>query len=103
MEHRRISVGGRGEAVELVAGERAEALQMRQQVRVELRLDVLLQQSGVRRIGMEQVDAAAVGQRGLRQRIGRLHYSRNEGSRRSSIRSSAGHSSSVIFLRLPGA
>jgi len=104
MEHRRVAVGGRGEPVELVARQCAEALEVRAQVRKELRLHVVPEEPCVLRVRVEEVGAAAVGQRqASRRRIGGLHYSRNEGSRRSSIRSSAGHSSSVILRRLPGA
>ena len=103
VQHGRIAIGSGGQAIQLVARERAQALEVRQEVRVEFRFEVVLQQPGVGRVGVEQVDAAVVWQRGLVNRIGGLHYSRNEGSRRSSMRRSAGHSSSVILRRWPGA
>ena len=103
VEHGRIAIRGGGKAIQFVARERAEALEVRQEVRVELGLEVVLEQPGVGRVGVEQIDPAAVGQRSLGHGIRGFHYSRNEGSRRSSMRSSAGHSSSVILRRWPGA
>ena len=51
MEPRRIPVGDARELVERVTGERAEALEMRQQVRVQLWLEVQREQRRESRIG----------------------------------------------------
>jgi hypothetical protein len=64
MELRGILVGDAREFVERVAGECAEAREMREEVCVQRRLEVQGEQRREARIGAEEVGASAVGQGG---------------------------------------
>ncbi|CFN70691.1 Uncharacterised protein [Bordetella pertussis] len=74
----RVAVGRHGQFVHAAAGQRAQAIQVRQQVVAEIGGQVAARQAGRIRIGAEQVQAARVGHRAGRRggRVGggkRIH------------------------------